>query len=87
MSKARLVITAVIVEKRPVGEVAREYGVARSWVYKLLAPARSKGDIHNCCSTPRGEIIGQIGRPLSPSIDCPNHAIRQEREGYGVFRL
>ena len=28
MSKARLVITAVTVEKRPVGEVARSYGVA-----------------------------------------------------------
>ena len=37
MSKARLVITAVTVEKRPVGEVARSYGVARSWVYALLA--------------------------------------------------
>jgi len=30
MSKARLVITAVTVEKRPVGEVARSCGVARS---------------------------------------------------------
>jgi len=37
MSKPRLVITAVTVEKRPVGEVARSYGVARSWVYALLA--------------------------------------------------
>ena len=33
MSKARLVITAVITGKRPVSEVARDYGVARSWVY------------------------------------------------------
>ena len=37
MSKARLVITAVTVEKRSVSEVARTYGVARSWVYALLA--------------------------------------------------
>ena len=37
MSKARLVITAVIAEKRPVSEVARTYGVARSWVYALVA--------------------------------------------------
>jgi hypothetical protein len=29
MSKARLVSTAVIVEKRPVVELARRYGVAR----------------------------------------------------------
>jgi transposase InsO family protein len=44
MSKARLVITAVIVEKRPVSEVARTYGVARSWIYKLLARYQAEGE-------------------------------------------
>jgi transposase InsO family protein len=44
MSKARLVIIAVIVEKRPVSEVARTYGVARSWIYTLLARYRAEGD-------------------------------------------
>jgi transposase len=44
MSKARLVITAVIVEKRPVSEVARSYGVARSWIYALLARYRADGE-------------------------------------------
>src|SRR6202034_3486335 len=44
MSKARLVITAVIVEKRPVSEVARSYGVARSWVYALPARYRAEGE-------------------------------------------
>jgi transposase InsO family protein len=44
MSKARLVITAVTVEKRPVGEVARCYGVARSWVYALLARFEAEGE-------------------------------------------
>ena len=44
MSKARLVITAVTVEKRPVSEVARAYGVARSWVYALLARYRAEGE-------------------------------------------
>src|SRR5215207_8603326 len=43
MSKARLVITAVILEKRPVAEVARDYGVARSWIYELLARYREEG--------------------------------------------
>jgi transposase InsO family protein len=43
MSKARLVITAVTVEKRSVSEVARTYGVARSWVYALLARYRAEG--------------------------------------------
>ena len=44
MSKARLVITAVTVEKRSVSEVARTYGVARSWVYALLARCRAEGE-------------------------------------------
>jgi transposase InsO family protein len=44
MSKARLVITAVVVEHRPVAEVARDYRVARSWVYELLARYRLEGE-------------------------------------------
>src|ERR1700761_8284358 len=44
MAKARLVITAVTVEKRPVSEVARSYGVARSWIYALLARYREQGE-------------------------------------------
>src|SRR5262249_13277650 len=44
MSKARLVITAVTVEKRPVSEVARTYGVARSWIYCLLARYQAEGE-------------------------------------------
>ncbi len=44
MSKARLVITAVVTEKRPVSEVARDYGVARSWIYALLARYRAEGE-------------------------------------------
>jgi len=44
MSRARLVITAVTVEKRPVSEVARTYGVARSWVYALLARYKAEGE-------------------------------------------
>lgn len=44
MSKARLVITAVTVEKRPVAEVVTAYGVSRSWVYELLARYRDEGE-------------------------------------------
>ena len=44
MSKARLVITAVVVEGRSAGEVARCYGVSRSWVYELVARYRAEGD-------------------------------------------
>jgi transposase InsO family protein len=44
MSKARLVITAVTIEKRPVAEVVASYAVSRSWVYELLARYRAEGD-------------------------------------------
>jgi transposase InsO family protein len=44
VSKARLVITAVVVEGRPVREVSTAYGVARSWIYELLARYRKEGD-------------------------------------------
>jgi transposase len=44
MPEARLVITAATVEKRPVSEVARTYGVARSWIYALLARYRQEGE-------------------------------------------
>ena len=44
MSLTRLLITAVVVEKRPVPEVAAQYGVSRSWLYELLARYRTDGD-------------------------------------------
>jgi transposase InsO family protein len=44
VSKARLIITAVVVEGRSPSEVARSYGVARSWVYTLVARYRAEGD-------------------------------------------
>ncbi len=43
MSKARLVITAVILEGRSQTEVAREYGVSKGWVSKLVARYRREG--------------------------------------------
>ena len=36
MSKARLIITAVVVEGRSKSEVARDYGVSRYWVQQLV---------------------------------------------------
>jgi transposase InsO family protein len=44
MSITRLLITAVVVEKRPVPEVAATYGVSKSWLYELLARYRREGD-------------------------------------------
>ena len=44
MSKARLVITAVVLEGRSQSEVARSYGVSQSWVSRLVARYRTEGD-------------------------------------------
>ncbi len=44
MSKARLVITAVVLEGRSQADVARDYGVSKGWVSKLVARSRAEGD-------------------------------------------
>jgi transposase InsO family protein len=44
VSKARLVITAVVIEGRPQADVARSYGVSKGWVSKLVARYTAEGD-------------------------------------------
>jgi transposase InsO family protein len=44
VSKARLVITAVVVEGRSQSEVAREYGVSQGWISRLVARYRMEGE-------------------------------------------
>ena len=44
MSKARLVITAVITEGLSQGEAARRYGVSQGWISRLLARYRAAGE-------------------------------------------
>jgi transposase InsO family protein len=44
MSKTRLVITAVVIENRPVGEVMADYRISKSWLYELLARYREQGE-------------------------------------------
>ena len=44
MSKGRLVIAAVVVEGRTHAGAAREFGVSRSWVIRLVGRWRVEGD-------------------------------------------
>jgi transposase InsO family protein len=44
VSKARLVITAVVVEGRSQSEVARSYGVCQPWISRLVARYRAEGE-------------------------------------------
>jgi transposase InsO family protein len=44
MSKARLIITAVVLEGRSKSAVARDYDVSRFWVHQLVARYRVEGE-------------------------------------------
>jgi len=44
VSKARLVITAVVIEGRSQSQVARDYGVSQSWVSRLVARYTAEGE-------------------------------------------
>lgn len=44
MALNRLLITSVVVENRPVSDVAAQYGVSKSWLYQLLARYRAQGE-------------------------------------------
>jgi transposase InsO family protein len=81
MSKARLVITAVIVEKRPVGEVAREYGVSRSWAYELLARYQEEGE---AAFEPRSRRPASSPAAISPEAAGLIAALRKELDGQGL---
>jgi transposase InsO family protein len=44
MTLNRLLITSVVVENRPVRDVAAQYGVSESWLFELLARYRAEGE-------------------------------------------
>ncbi len=81
MSKARLVITAVTVERRPVREVARAYGVARSWIYVLLARYEAEGE---AAFEPRSRRPKTSPSAVSPAAIELIVALRKELAGQGL---
>src|ERR1700761_3142443 len=81
MSKARLVITAVTVEKRPVSEVAKSYGVARSWVYALLARYQAEGE---AASGPRSRRPKSSPTAISDETAGLIVRLRKELSGQGL---
>jgi transposase InsO family protein len=81
MSKARLVITAVTIEKRPVSEVARTYGVARSWACALLARYRAEGE---AAFEPRSRRPGTSPSAISAGTVELIVRLRKELSGQGL---
>ncbi|HEU5043603.1 MAG TPA: IS481 family transposase [Nocardioidaceae bacterium] len=44
MTLNRLLITSVVIENRPVRDVAAQYGVSQSWLFELLARYKAEGE-------------------------------------------
>ncbi len=89
MSRARLVITAVILEGRSQAEVARSYGLSRSWVSRLVKRYEAEGEaafeprsrrpktLANALHPATVELVCQKRRELSTQgLDCGPATIR-----------
>jgi transposase InsO family protein len=81
MSKARLVITAVVTEGRSQGEVARAYGVSQGWVSRLVARYRAEGE---AAFEPRSRRPRTSPRAIAPQTADLITALRKELSGQGL---
>jgi transposase InsO family protein len=75
-----LVITAVMLEGRPVSEVAAAYAVSRSWLYELLARYRDEGD---AAFEARSKRPSSSPRAIGPETVQLIVALRRELLGSG----
>jgi transposase InsO family protein len=80
MSKARLVITAVVVEGRSQAEVARTYGVSPGWVSKLVARYRAEGE---AAFEPKSRRPKTSPRALPPAVVATILELRRTLAGAG----
>ncbi|WP_328357017.1 IS481 family transposase [Mycobacterium sp. NBC_00419] len=81
MSKARLVITAVLVEGRSQSQVARDYGVSQGWVSRLLKRYAAEGE---AAFQPRSRRPHTSPTRLPQTTIDPIVALRTELAGKGL---
>jgi transposase InsO family protein len=81
MSKARLVITAVVAERRKPSEVAAAYGVSRSWIYELLARYRAEGE---AAFEPRSKRPKTSPRAIPDTTVALITGLRKDLAGQGL---
>jgi len=81
MSKARLVITAVVIEGRSQGEVARAYGVSQGWVSRLVARYRAEGE---AAYEPRSRRPGTSPGAVSENTVQLIIGLRKDLAGQGL---
>jgi transposase InsO family protein len=81
MSLARLVVTAVRLEGRPVSQVARDYGLSRRWVHELLRRYDQDGEAG---LTPRSRRPHSSPHAVSPVIENRIVHLRKQLLGQGL---
>ena len=81
MSKVRLVITAVVVEGRSQGEVARAYGVSQGWVSRLVARYRAEGE---AAFEPRSRRPKTSPRAIGDATTSLITMLRKDLAGQGL---
>jgi transposase len=81
MSMARVVITAVVLEGRTKSAVARDYGVSRRWVQKLVARYRAEGET---AFGPRSRRPHSSPRRTSQVTEDAIVALRKDLAGAGL---
>jgi transposase InsO family protein len=81
MSKARLVITAVVAEGLSQGEAARRYGVSQGWVSRLMSRYRAEGE---AAFEPRSRRPKSSPNAISASTVELIITLRKELAGQGL---
>ena len=81
MSKARLVITAVMLENRSQAEVARTYSVSKSWISKLIARYKNEGE---AAFEPRSRRPNRSPNRISNELVSAIIAHRKKLKGQGL---
>jgi transposase InsO family protein len=81
MSKARLVITAVVLEGRSQSEVARTYGVSQPWISRLVARYRAEGE---AAFEPRSRAPHRSPTATAPEVVDLVLGLRKDLTGQGL---
>ncbi len=81
MSKARLIITAVVVEGRSKSEVARDYDVSRYWVHQLVRRYQAEGE---AAFQPRSRRPHSSPTATAPQLEDQIVALRKELTRQGL---
>ncbi|HUY10420.1 MAG TPA: helix-turn-helix domain-containing protein [Candidatus Dormibacteraeota bacterium] len=83
MGLERYVVDAVVLEQRSPREIARLYGISKSWVYELLARVREGG--YEALS-PRSRRPRSGSHQVDPALRAAIVQLRRELEEAGGAR-